>query len=246
MTGSKGATQPFSITLSVDPKIKGGRKQRGHWERILKIKYRLLCKTCEERFSQYEDYFRKLFYGNTPGSLQKENVGKLVSAPFQVSTQKVCSVRVVQCDYKLLKLFILSLLWRISVADGHFVGGTSLGFSHERRLAQALLAEDPLDENEYPFLMTDLRDEIGDDLGQFIAQPGVHRDPDNCRVCRIVAGGFNFDVSILALGHIPPAIVQKFTLRQNGQMILIAADGTSRIVDLARRLKAANAIPAVL
>ncbi len=53
-------------------------------------------------------------------------------------------------DYKKFKLFLLSLLWRMSVTTLGFFANVSLGQKHEEKIRKALLDEDPLQPEDYP------------------------------------------------------------------------------------------------
>jgi hypothetical protein len=94
----------------------------------------LLCEDCEQQFGRYEMYASKVFYGGTPisGSRRKN------------------SVLLRSLDYKPLKLFFMSLLWRFGVTSIEYYKGAILG-PHEARLRQMLLAENPGAYDDYPF-----------------------------------------------------------------------------------------------
>src|SRR6267154_734119 len=105
--------------MSTRPEIAGGQRQRGYWEKVSGIKEYLLCAACEARFSRYENYFRDFFYGNSPPPLKKLSVGM----PFDLSAfidldPDILGAKLVKVDYAQFKLFVLSLLWRASVAKG--------------------------------------------------------------------------------------------------------------------------------
>lgn len=61
-TGRTGQLQRFSILKSSREGVVDGEKQRGYWERVVGLKERLLCVTCERKLSVYEDYVRNLLY----------------------------------------------------------------------------------------------------------------------------------------------------------------------------------------
>lgn len=52
-------------------------------------------------------------------------------------------------DYAALKLFLLSLLWRMGVSSLHFFREVELG-SHEERIRKMLLNDNPGEPSEYP------------------------------------------------------------------------------------------------
>jgi hypothetical protein len=243
-TGVHGQAQPMSILLSTRPEIEGGQKQRGYWEKIVGMKEALLCGKCEGRFSKYENYFREYFYGNAPAPLVKQRVGDVISGPiYGFDGMREC--RVVHLDYVLFKLFVLSLLWRASVAQGKFFQGVSLGHAHEERLADALRSEDPGGEDAYAVGMFDLRDGASD-MVDLIDNPEVARDQNNIRVCRMILGGFAFMVHVGAKGHAPPADLAKACLKTSGSVIMLVVEAAPIMKQWASRLRGANAFPTVI
>ncbi len=243
VTGSKGETQPTSIALSTRAGMKGGRKQRGHWEKEFGIKEPLLCAKCEGQFSTYESYFREYFYGNAPAPLVKQQVGDLVSGP-KAGFRGMLECRSIKVNYCLLKLFVLSLVWRASVGKGKFFEAVSLGTKHEERLAEALRTENPGDEDDYAVGMIDLRHE-GDGMVDLIDSPEVIRDEENQRLCRFVIGGFAFMVHIGAEGHRPSATTRVMSLKNDGSMVVLVVEGSPIMQQWANRLKRANAFPVI-
>jgi hypothetical protein len=77
-TGKAGQEQPFLILKSSDPKAEDGAKQGRHWEEFIGLKERLLCSPCEQKFSGYESYARKLLYGTGPQPIKKTQLGNSI------------------------------------------------------------------------------------------------------------------------------------------------------------------------
>lgn len=148
--GPTGGLQRTHILLSARAEIKSGRKQRGQYEKSLGIKEYLLCGDCEEQFGRYEGYARALFYGTAPGRIRKR-MGLGTPVSFEPARSEL------RVDYVLMKLFVLSLLWRASVAAGEFFRGVVLDADEENILAATLRTEAPGSGEFYPFGMTDLR-----------------------------------------------------------------------------------------
>lgn len=97
------------------------------------IKEYLLCQSCDnEKFATWEGYARQKFYG-TPSPFQG------VKAPGFVWQG---------LDYAQMKLFFLSVLWRMGIASHQFYGHVQLG-RHEKHLRRMLLAEDPMESWRY-------------------------------------------------------------------------------------------------
>ena len=99
----------------------------------------ILCIDCEAKFSPYDDYGFKFFhptsnleviYPNTEG---ESNIIRDV-------------------NYKLLKLFILSILWRASVSDQTFYNGVKLG-PYENKIRTLILRDDAGSPQEFPVMV---------------------------------------------------------------------------------------------
>ena len=101
----------------------------------------LLCDACESRFSALEDNAKRVFYGGySPIRLHLP----LVKDPL------------FRTDYKKLKLFQLSILWRAAEAKGEFFAAVTLLDADRSRLRDMLLSANPGSEDEYPCAMTRL------------------------------------------------------------------------------------------
>lgn len=133
-TGDSRKLQPFGLPISTMPGKKFKRMQQGYWEKQLGMIEHLLCHDCEQKFSSLENYAKRFFYGNsTPIRLQLPLLGD----PFFVA------------DYKKMKLFQLSILWRANEAKGSFFANVHLDDHHRERLRLMLLNDNPGAEDEY-------------------------------------------------------------------------------------------------
>ncbi len=95
---------------------------------------RLLCQDCELRFSRYEQYFSRVWYG-------REALRPTSAPAFGFVLEGI--------DYSRFKLFHLSLLWRAGVSTREEYDSVRLG-PHAQRLAKLLLTDDPGPRNRYP------------------------------------------------------------------------------------------------
>lgn len=140
-TGKSGKPQPFTQPIHTSPGKKFDRKQHGYWEaRDGMVEY-LLCHNCEQKFGRFEDYAKRFFYGTSnPIRLQLP----LSENPLFVA------------DYRKMKLFQLSILWRASEAQGEFFSAVTLSDHHRERLRHMLLNDDPGRDHEYFCSMTRL------------------------------------------------------------------------------------------
>ena len=187
VTGSQGKTQPFSILLSARPELKGGPKQRGHWEKTLGIKERLLCRVCERKFQKNEAYARTFLYGNTPPPLRKVAIGPTVDFSAQPDPSGLLGERKAVANYGRLKLFQMSILWRAGVAEGSFFREVNLGEFHEAKLRALLVAENPGLVTDYSCMMIDLQHN-GKGCEDWIDQPRRTTDGHQCGYQFIIGG----------------------------------------------------------
>lgn len=98
----------------------------------------LLCLKCESQFSVYEKYAEKALYsggklGITEEIYKELNVYKGI-------------------DYKKMKLFFMSILWRMSIAQNKFFKEVNLG-PFEEKLKYMLLNEEPGEPKEFGCLL---------------------------------------------------------------------------------------------
>ena len=84
----------------------------------------------------------------------------------------------------MLKLFLMSLLWRAGVAKGDFFRCVKLG-PHQERLREMLHAEDPSEPDEYGCLITPLLPEKEIAMESIVAMPFLTRT-DGHNGCLIV------------------------------------------------------------
>jgi hypothetical protein len=138
----------------------------------------LLCRNCEGRFGQLEDYVKRAFID-----------GKIVDGKRTHATQTQDGMVLTNLDYKKFKLFLLSLLWRMSITTLDFFVNVSLGQKHEGKIRQALVSEDPLQPEDYPCIFERLT--LGGKFYQdFILKPYCLRGA--FRIYLAVIGGVRF------------------------------------------------------
>ena len=163
----------------------------------------LLCFSCEQQFSRYENYAAPAFFRRT---LQgEEQQGRVVLLR--------------GLDYNLLKLFFLSVLWRFGVTSIDLLKGALLG-PHEERLRQMLINEDPGDELTYPCTVTEVSLK-GTSLDGWILPPRRSR-PHGIWIWNITLG--RFLLSYFVASHPAPAGVRPIFLNPAGTMGIYRAD----------------------
>lgn len=186
------------ITFDGDEERRGLR-HTGYWEE-------LLCHDCEGRFARWETYFADVWFNRSlrPVQLQAE------------------FVTITGLDYRVFKLFHISILWRAGVASFDFFKQIRLG-SHQERMRQRLLSEDPGPPDLYPLTGIAVRDPnthgFRDDL---IALPGYARIAGHT-VYRALFGGVFWHYAISSHRSQCPVPA---TLRSDGSLELLVQDWT--------------------
>lgn len=97
---------------------------------------RIVCRDCEGSFGDYDNYAANVLIQN------------LASYEPIYESGKFAALRMKELDYRLLKLFAISVLWRASVSTQTFFSRVRLG-PFEARARELLLARDPGDANEF-------------------------------------------------------------------------------------------------
>lgn len=237
-TGSQGVAQPHSFVGVARLDFKDGWKQRGHWEKQFGWKEYLLCGDCEKQFGVHESKVRAFLYGTSAPPLKKQILGTAGTYLPAGSPPEFLEIRKVQIDYRELKLFQMSLLWRASVAKGEFFRNVALGEKHESKLRQLLVNGDPGSEKDYPCGMFDLRSRQFDFEG-FWQEPITCRDENQGqKLYKIIIGGYAFMYSVSS--HSPSQGVLNFSARPNGEMFLPVVNGELFLQRCATRLRKAG------
>ena len=116
-------------SFSSHNKLKPKYLQKGIWEK-------LLCDDCEQKLGQYEKYMKENFFDN-PNIKAKQKGDHLI---------------VSNLDYSKFKLFQLSILWRMSVAEK--IGFEKFSLSKDEEIIRNMLIHDkPGNIDEYGCIM---------------------------------------------------------------------------------------------
>jgi hypothetical protein len=162
---------------------------------------KLLCQCCEQKISVWEGYASQIIYGGGP---TKPLRGTWVHHLLQLH----------DLEYKPLKLFLMSLLWRAAATSIAELRAHDLGPEKEK-LRVMLLEEDPGEPWQYGCFFTAVM--LGTSPADVIFAPSpVSHEGYDC--WRLVMGGFllTYTVSSHAM---PPGIVATF-LQREGTMVI--------------------------
>ena len=158
------------------------------------LREELLCGKCEQTLAGYERYGSRVLYHD---SLDGTLIGNVVGLR--------------SLDYRSLKLFFLSLLWRFGVTSLEIFQSTKLG-PHQEELRRMIHEGDPGEALKYPCLLSAVmfnRKHVSD----LIVPPSVGR-VEGQRVWQIIVGGFL--MSFFVVSHNPPASLHALFLQEDG------------------------------
>jgi len=144
----------FELTPKFDGQVKF--KYSGEYEH-------LLCKNCEQYFGKLDDYARAVIFSK-PG--EKTFGLRTTGGDGYVTIENV--------DYKPLKLFQISILWRASVSKRAFFNKVDLG-PHECKIRQMLLTKNPGNPDLYGCIMIAFLKQPREPLLELILQPESFR-----------------------------------------------------------------------
>jgi hypothetical protein len=180
------------IAISTDAEKKEKFLQKG-------LREKMLCKDCEVKFSVYENYASGIIFGGV-GVQMKQESGRLL-------LQDV--------DYTKFRLFQLSLLWRMGVAQDDFFSAVDLG-PYEERIRNMLIADDPGDEGEIPCALTGVL--LDGKTGNWFMPPDrINYLGQRCYRLVICGILFMFFVSKLR----PPPEAMEFFIKRNAAFTIL-------------------------
>ncbi len=156
----------------------------------------LLCQGCESRFSDFEGYARGVLFGGR----------KVLSEP------RDGGVDLVSLDYRKLKAFQLSILWRAGVARDDFFSMVDLA-EHTEPLREMLLSDSPGRQTDYGCALIPILVD-GELLSDLIVQPET-KAADGFSMAQFVFGGHVW-LFVLGSGELFP--FAGIFLRENGTL----------------------------
>lgn len=184
--------------LSIIPDQSNWREQKG-------LRERLLCDSCEQQLSVWEQYACGVLKGGVPLTYRSE--GSII--------------HISGLDYAQFKLFQLSVLWRAGASSLPFFEKVQLG-EHAETLRRLLLAGDPGSPSRYGCFMFGLKHE-SQALTDLITQPERIR-LDGHTAYRFVFGGFLW--AMLVSSHGLGKLQDRCTLNATGETVLLIRNAT--------------------
>lgn len=168
------------------------------------IREKLLCEACEQKFSRWEKYAKETF-GDGLG-IKIIRSGKI----YHLS----------DLNYKVFRLFLLSLLWRMGVSQLAFFSLINLGVKHQEILRVALLNEDPLEPLQYPCLMTAVHIK-GKFHTDWISQP-THNKSGSHHCHSVVINGILFTFYVTS--HALPKGFEQVCINKKNEMGMFVSE----------------------
>lgn len=195
-------------TLHLVPKVRRRFEQKG-------LREKLLCKECEQQIAKYERYTSLLLRGDI--QLAGQTFGNLVV--------------VSPIDYRMLRLFLLSVLWRSAVSKLEFFSHVTLG-PHEKRLRLMLKDEETSPAWRYGCLIAAplLMDQLHHDV---MMQPTEARSQEGIRVYRFLFGGLAW--IFFVSDHKHSNGVETASLGEQGELRILKVDMRDNPAALARK-----------
>jgi len=160
----------------------------------------LLCDDCENQISRYENYVSQVFYGGIELLYKNGN-----------------PLRIEGVDYKLFKLFQLSLLFLASISKLEFFKNINLG-PHEDKIRKMIIDENPGKKSEYPCTIsipTMRRKALTHD---FIYEPEELNKFENHRQYRFILGGCSWIYMVSS--HTQMFTFKEFFLDKKGILLI--------------------------
>lgn len=167
------------------------------------LREKLLCHECEQRLSRYESYASDVFFRDVAIKPVRTPTGFLFTG----------------LDYRPLKLFFMSLLWRLGTTSLPELKGAELG-PHQERVRTLLCADDPADFLTFPAMVTALtfkRRHVPD-----LIVPPLYSRVEGRWVWAVVISGFLFHFFVS--NRLPPQNVWGGFLQENGNFPLHLTD----------------------
>jgi hypothetical protein len=165
----------------------------------------ILCRDCEDMFQIVDDYGQHLLLKEEENHIELFHNGN------------VAGYKVEQVDYKLLKLFALSVLWRASISTQPFYAKVTLG-PYEEEIKELIWKGDPGKPDQFSFVISKFRDA---EVGRAILDP--HRERwEGINYCRIYMYGYVFYIKVDK--RPTPKLFSKFVVADGEPLIIIGRD----------------------
>lgn len=163
----------------------------------------LLCHECEQKIGIYENYFKETIH------LNRQHTSKVHDDQYLI---------IENINYQKIKLFFLSLLWRMSVSSLEEFQNIEIG-KHEEILRKRIIDENPGTSYEYPVVaVIPLLNGSNQESWCSTAFPC---SIGNIQIYGFLLGGIFYTISTTAYD---PSSTLKFTLNESNQWVMQIKD----------------------
>ena len=190
----------YKINLDKPENLKKRIEQKG-------IREYLLCQDCETLLSKYERYAAETLY-----SKNLKNKAYVINSK-ETPDQKKFTYDYAGFDYKLFKIFLLSLLWRIIISDAFKT--PNFNFENTESLRLAILNQDPLKYDQFGCLVQFKFYTKKLLVKGFILSP--YMTGENNEILNIFVDGYLFSFYL----NIETEKAKHFFLKENGTMTVL-------------------------
>jgi hypothetical protein len=174
----------------------------------------ILCAECENQIlcKRYEDYAAKVYQLIDSDSESFDNI----KINHYTNVNGFTGIEVKNIDYTRFKLFLLSILWRASIAKRDFFKNVSLDYKHEEIIRLMLLDNNPKETVDYPCFIRDLSNDAPM-LKGIIGRPRKLKEKSNTSYYFLIAGMmYMFSIS----KYNRKAIAKEGVINQDNEMII--------------------------
>jgi len=165
---------------------------------------KIVCKDCENIWQGWDDYAQKL--------LTEEPLNGQVRCH---GSQKLAYV-VNNFEYKKLKLFFISMIWRASVSSQQFFSKVSLG-QFEDIAKQRIADNEPGDTEDFSVILA----KFNHPLAKSILDPHEHKLSD-VNYLRFYLGGYIADIKVDYKPN--PKLLSQLTMAENRPLCILCRD----------------------
>lgn len=195
-----------SITTNINDRKNIKKQSTGDYEGDI------LCRDCENEIGKYETYASKIMYGD-----KAENIA--ISVKHYKFPDNILASNCANIDYKMFKLFLLSIIWRASISSRSFFNDIKLG-PHEEEIRKMILEDNPKSQDNYPiFFMSYIKDK--NMPREFIAYPRKIRSSEGYIMYIFIIAGMIYYYFINSIQHRIPHYITQLGLRQSNEFDII-------------------------
>jgi len=166
---------------------------------------RILCSDCEDRFQEFDNYGQNLLLKQENSHIELKNAGRVVG--YQVNN----------VDYKLLKLFFVSILWRASISKHDFYSKVNLG-PYEEDAKGLIWNSDPGNVDQFSFFLSKFTD---GKLGRIILDPHSEKW-EGINYYRFYMYGYVLHIKVDK--RTSPEVFKALELNKDGTLYIVGRD----------------------